>query len=303
MTELEFHPLTLPEYDTVYAYMSAHGEGSCQHSFVSMFSLFEKYGDCICEKDGFLYTLRSHYGDEQYRVYLAPMGDGDLKAAFQNILDDAHHYGRKVKFVTLTQSYADFVRENFGDLFEYTEDRDLAEYMYRTEKMSTFSGNQLMKRRTETHKFWNTYGERATVKLITHDDFDEILAFEQFWLEQNTTTHDMHSLSREARAIEYQLAHYDELHLSGIVLRIDGVVRGYGYGTKLSDEFYDALIEKGDRSVLNIYRVLRLESVKQCATECTYVNMEEDLGIEGLRALKYAYKPEYLLNKYIVTEK
>ena len=43
MSELLFHELTPKEYDLVYKYMSVYGEGSCQHSFVTMYALFEKY--------------------------------------------------------------------------------------------------------------------------------------------------------------------------------------------------------------------------------------------------------------------
>ena len=100
MSELNFHPVTLEDYDVVWKYMSKHGEGSCQHSFVTMFSLYEKYGDAICEQDGFLYVLREHLCHDDVRVYLAPMGDGDRKEAFEMILEDAHSYHAVVEFQT-----------------------------------------------------------------------------------------------------------------------------------------------------------------------------------------------------------
>lgn len=301
--ELIFHTPLLEEYDAVHAILAPHCEGSCQHSFVTMFTLQEKYGDEICIADGFLYTLRSHLCDDTFRVYLAPLGDGDREAAFRNVIEDAHRHGKKVKFFTLTPSAVEFLQTHFPEQFDYEEDRNLAEYMYPTAVMSELSGGALVKRRREAHKFWSTYGERATVKPITREDHDEIIAFEVQWLEQNMEHHDTFSLEREAKSIRQQLAHFDELHLSGVVMRVDGVVRGFGYGTPLSDVFYDALIEKADKDLLFAYRVMRMESVKQCAMAQTYVNMEEDLGIEGLRSLKLLYQPEYLLNKYVVTEK
>jgi hypothetical protein len=113
----------------------------------------------------------------------------------------------------------------------------------------------------------------------------------------------MAALQRESRMIESQLMNFDKMHLSGIVLRIDGQVYGFGYGTKLNDTCYDAIAEKGDRSVPHLYKVLRQEAVKQCALDCIWVNVEEDLGIQGLRELKFAYHPEYLLRKFIATER
>ncbi len=302
MSILNFHPIALEDYDTVYKYMSKHGEGSCQHSFVTMFSLYEKYGDAICELDGFLYVLREHLCHDNVRVYLAPMGDGDRREAFERILEDAHSHHAVAVFQTLTETVCRFLEEQFPGKFQMTESRDYAEYIYSTEKIATFSGSKLKNKRTEINQFYREFGGRTSVSKIQKEDFLDILAFEDKWLWQNREDHDRCALEREARAIELQLKHYDALQLSGIVVRIDGIVHGYGYGTPLSDTYYDALIEKGDRDIPNIYRVLFRESVKQCALSHTYVNREEDVGVKGLREVKLSYQPEILLRKYVVRE-
>ena len=303
MDNLEFEALELEDYDRVYRYMSEYGEGSCQHSFVSMYSLHEKYGDMICESENTLYTLRSHLCDDRYRVYLAPFGSGEPKEAFLHIFADAERHGKKVRFWTLTEAYAKLLEELFPERFLIEEQRDLFEYMYYTNVMATFPGRKLHKRRSEANQFRRLYGEDVTVCLIEKKDFEDMLVYEDQWIHQNMETHDMDALQREARMIKKQLEYYDELHLSGVVLRYRGEVRGFSYGTKLSDAHFDAIAEKGDRDLEYIYRVLRQESVKQCAMDCTYVNMEEDVGVPGLRSLKLSYKPEYLLRKYIATER
>ena len=300
---LFFLPVTWQDYDLIYPYTSAYGEGSCQHSPVSMASLEEKYGDAVCVRDGFMFTLRSRLCDQRYRVYLAPLGSGDLKTAFSRVFEDAAVDGKKVRFVTLTEKYAVRLEAAFPGRFDIVENRDLAEYMYLSRKMGFFPGGALKKRRNEVNAFWARYGERASVTRINAAVHEDILRFEFRWLAENTETHDMVSLTREARMIEAQLMYFDVMRLSGIVLRIDGTVHGFGYGTRLSDAFYDAIVEKGDRSIPHIYKVLRQEAVKQCALDCVWVNAEEDLGIQGLRDLKYAYQPDFLLRKYIATER
>ena len=303
MAELLFHKLTPEEYDRVYEYMSAYGDGSCQHSFVSMYALFEKYGDSVCEQDGFLYTLRSHLCDDAYRVYLAPMGGGDLKQAFQNVLEDAHRYGKKAKFVTLTQRYAEFVRKVFPAAFDIQEDRDLAEYVYGIDRLSTFSGKAMKKRRQEVNQFWTEYGERASVTKMTKGDVPDVLKFEKEWVQQNSETHDALALEREARFGTKMLQNFEQFRLEGVVLRIDGEVRGFSFGTRLNDAVFDGLLEKADRNVLNAYKVLRMELPKRCAADCAYENIEEDLGIPSLRNMKLQYQPDFLINKFIVAEK
>ena len=300
MGTLKFRPIALSDIDWVDKYTSLYGEGSCQHSPVSMFSLSEKYGDEICEQEGILYVLRRNLCDDTYRVYMAPFGE-DRGKGFKRILDDAKEAGRMVKFITLTENAAQELEAACPNMFDTQEERDLAEYIYSTKIMSTFSGSDLHERRREVHAFWNHYGQRAQVEKITPKDIPEILAFEQKWLEDNQTQYDMESLQREARMIGIQLPLFKELHLSGIVVRIDGRICGFSYGTRLNDRFYDAIIEKGDHEIQGIHRVLRQESVRQCALEFEYVNLEEDLGIEGLRAMKMHYHPAFMLSKYTAT--
>ena len=299
---LAFSPVTLEDYDRLYPYTSAYGEGSCQHSPVSMYSLAEKYGDAVCEKDGVLYTLRSGLCDEGFRVYLAPLGGTDGKATFGRILADAAAYGKKVKFVSLTERAAEALHAAFPGRFDTVENRDLAEYIYRAEVMAAFSGSALRKRRSEVNTFWHKYGQRAVITRIGPEDYADCLAYEQKWLADNLQTHDSDTLLRDARMIERQFACFETLHLSGVILRIDGVICGFCYGTKLGDT-YDVIAEKADRAIPHSFKVLRQESARLCASDCVFVNMEEDLGLPGLRALKTAYKPERLLRKFIAIER
>jgi len=299
---LDFKQVGIEDYDWIYAYTSVYGEGSCQHSAVSMYSLAEKYRDEVCERDGILYTLRHGLCDDGYRVYLAPMGSAPIEQGFETILADAASYGCKTKFITLTQSSKEALEKQFPGRFDYIEDRDLSEYIYRSEIMAEFAGSELRKRRAEVHTFWNQYGDRARIDFIGPDDYQKCLEYEVKWIKDNSETHDVHALQRDMRMIERQMEHYNELHLSGIILYVDDEFCGFTYGTKLGDT-YDVIVEKADRVIPHSFKVLRQESAKRCAADCTYVNMEEDLGIPGLRALKMAYKPEKLLQKYIVSEK
>ena len=299
---LEFVPVGLRDYNWIYRYTSQFGEGSCQHSPVSMFSLAHKYGDSVCERDGILYTLRSLLCDESCRVYLAPLGP-DAAKGYATILRDAEACGKKARFVSLTQTHAALLEEAFPGRFDIQENRDLTEYLFSSQVMATFSGHSLQRKRGEIHAFWGTWEKRASVYAMSPDDAQDVLAFEHAWLEQAIRVENDAALTCESQMIGLQMAHFDELHLCGIVLRIDGDVRGFGYGTRLSDTVFDAIVEKGDRTLPHVYKVLRQELARQCASDCDYMNIEEDLGVPGLRQMKLAYHPDLLLSKYIATEK
>lgn len=296
--KLSFEEVGIGDLDRIYRYTSAYGEGSCQHSPVSMYSLREKYKDMVCELDGALYTLRSNLCDDEHRVYLAPLTGGDMNEAFGRIISDAASYGKKASFISLTEKCAGELEQYYPGMFDICEDRDLAEYMYRTDIMSEFAGSALRKRRAEVNTFRNKYGSRAVASAITEDDLDEVISFEHDWMAANRESHDAVALDRDERMIRDQLSHFDELKLFGVILRIDGKMVGFSYGTLLNDDVYDVIVEKADRDIPHSYKALRQISAKQCAGVCSYINYEEDVGVPGLRSMKTAYKPEYLLRKF-----
>ena len=67
--------------------------------------------------------------------------------------------------------------------------------------------------------------------------------------------------------------------------------------THISD-FMDGIIEKADRHLLQAYKVLTQEFAKLFCSECRLLNMEEDIGIPGIRSMKLNYKPLYILRKF-----
>ena len=303
MERIDFRPVSLGDQERIFEYTSKYGEGSCQHSPVAMYSLYEKYGDSFHIEDDMLYVLRKNLCNDVYRVYMAPLGENDLKAAYARILEDAHSYGKKAAFVTLTQKHADFLRDNFAGFFELKDDRDLAEYIFSVETMRDFPGKIHARRRTEIRTFWRDFGDRTNVKVMTKDDVSDVAAYAVKWLTDNADTHDEDALNREMICIRKQLASFEDLGISGTVIRVDGSVAAFCYGVPLNDEYYDVLIEKGDRAFPGIYRVLRQESTKLNVSGFSHINFEEDVGVDGLRRLKESYCPEFMITKYRGFEK
>lgn len=301
--ELNFHPVGPEDLEMIYSYTSKYGENSCQHSPICFFTLRDKYEDMICEEDGVLYVYRKGISDENVRKYLAPFGVRNDKEAFERLICDARSHGKKTGFYTLTNKAAQALAVSFPDLFTITKERDLSEYIFSRETMEVFPGKVHARRRTEIRSFWKTYGERAKALLMNDSDFEEVLAFARKWIEENSERNDRETLEREFRFIKNQIENYHTLKLSGTVIRIDGELKGFCYGGALNDDCYDVLIEKADRSIPGIYRVVRSESTKLNVQNYKYINFEEDVGVEGLRKVKESYGPEYMIDKYIATEK
>jgi hypothetical protein len=299
---LDFQPLELSHKAIVERNCFLYGENSCQHSFVSMFCFNVKYGYAVCESDGWLYICREKLCDENHRVYLMPMGDGNPAYALRRLQSDAHSYGKKVKLETVTEHSKDSIAEVLPGVFVAEEKRDYAEYIYTADRLANLPGNDMASKRYDTNCFWRDYGDRVTIKPMTGDTAGEIIEYQKYWLNTRLMQEDSIQLELEHEAIMQGLAHFDTLDLSGIKIYADDVLRGYAYGSKLSENCYDVIIEKGDREIDNIYRILNMELVRRCCEGITYINREEDLGVPGLRKAKLSYKPDILLKKFVMTE-
>ncbi len=297
-----FRKAEIDDYDKIHSYFALYGENSCQHSFVNMFTMYEKYGAKYCEQDGFLYILRSHMCSEGIRTYLFPMGGGDEKKAVEAVMEDAHRNNGKVCFKTITESKCRWLLREFPDKFRAEEVRDYTEYIHLSDNLANLPGSKFAKKRYDVNRIRRVYGQRLEEEFITEDSKDEVLEFEKKWLETLEEPHNTEALRMEYREIEKQLAHFDELKISGIIVRIDKEMQGFVYGTPLSEDCYDVLIEKGNREIEDIYRVLHQDIVRKCAMDYKYINREEDVGVLGLRKAKLLYKPDILLNKCIARE-
>ena len=303
---LSFEMITLDQKPVMDAYLKQYGEGSCQHSFVSMFCMSEKYGDMFCLKDQFLYILRTGQCTEHQRVYLFPMGDPSdrdgLKRAIREILEDAHGHGASVCFRTVTQRAKELLEALFPGRFRIEPCRDYAEYLYTNNKLANLPGSEMASKRHDVNTFYRNYGDRTIIELIRPNHLEEILDFQKYWLEDYLGDEEDVQLDFENLAIQRGISHFSALDLSGIVVFVDGRIAGYAYGAPLSDTHYDVIIEKGDRRIPDIYRILNRELVRMCCQSFTYINREEDVGVQGLRKAKLSYKPDCFIDKYLVTE-
>ena len=300
---LEFRPPALDMKGMIDSYTFKYGEGSCQHSFVSSFCLYGKYGDKFCERDGVLYVLRSKRCRYDERVYLFPMCDpSEMKGALRNVFDDAHSHDCRVKFETLTECAKNVVMELYPGKFSIESSRDYAEYVYSVDKLMNLPGGELARKRQYANKFKKDFGGRYRSEMITPEYFPGILDFQARWLEDKKRLAPDPYLDIEDEEIKIAFRHFDELGLSGIVLLIDGEIRGYFFGCPLSDECFTDIVNKADRNITGIYHVLVGEFLRKCCRGYSFINRQEDLGVPGLRKIKSEYRPDFMINKFILTE-
>ena len=96
---------------------------------------------------------------------------------------------------------------------------------------------------------------------------------------------------------------FQELQLSGGLLRVKGEVVAFSIGEPVTNDTFVVHIEKAYADVPGAYPMINQQFVEHETEGFTYINREEDMGEEGLRNAKESYHPVFMVEKGIVTEK
>lgn len=302
---LDFRPVTINAQKKLVPHLNKYGSGSCQHSFVQMLGLFEKYGDSYCFCDDVLFIKRSRKCTAKKNVYLAPLGNlGDNPRHYiDTLLDDAHERGVKASFETITEEFANTLQIFYPEVFALSKERDLAEYIYSSHSLVELPGRKLAAKRNRINAFYAAYSpDDICIEQINSDNLEDVKLFQAKWLADRNSYEADERLDIENRAIELYLNNFEALDFVGTVIYVNGKVAGYAAGVPLSDDCIDEIIEKGDRDIIGIYQLVCREFARLVSDKYAYINREEDIGIAGLRQAKESYLPDRLLVKYIATE-
>jgi hypothetical protein len=91
---------------------------------------------------------------------------------------------------------------------------------------------------------------------------------------------------------------WNEIGLTGGIIRIDGNVKAFAFGCPINANTFDIMFESAERRYNGIFQTLEQELIRRQLNNFSYINREEDLGIPGLRFAKQSLRPDILLMKY-----
>lgn len=295
---MEFRSLHLEDKAAINDILLPLGRNDSALGFANLYSLEEKYGTQICLEDGVLF-VRQRDRIPGAVAYYPPLGTQDIARDVRKLMREAEAAEHELRLVGLSNDEQERLDAALPGVFAFSSDRNFADYLYLTKTIAAYEGPGLAKKRRETNKFFQLYGHDAAFEPITLDAMDELRAYQQVWFETSRRRGtDEHPLELEHRKILLDMDHFHELDLEGILLRIGDAVEGYAYGSVLPGGAFDVMVLKGNLSYRFVWRALLRELARYCTGKADYLNLEEDLGLPGLRENKMSYQPCALMEKY-----
>ncbi len=264
----------------------------CEYNFANNFAWHRLYNTTICRYKDFYISRSQKYG----LMYTFPAGCGDYKDLFLTLKKDAEEQNSPLSISSVTDENLKLFEELFEGQYEVLCDESASDYIYDAEKLRTLSGKKYHKKRNHLSNFYRNNWEYSD---MTEKDFDECIEFAVKSYNSNQSYDDESSVA-EQFAINAFMNYYNELELNGGVIRVDGKVEAFTIGDPINSDTFDIHIEKANSEIQGAYTAINNEFAKSATNGYTYINREEDLGLEGLRKSKRSYYPVIMLRKNVV---
>ena len=290
---ISFKDIELKDKDLITSYTMKSPRRNCDLSFSNLCSWRFLYNTQYAILDGFLILK---FWAEDKLVYMMPIGNGDLKKVLDAMIEDSKYEKEQFCMLGVCSGMCEELKEIMPDRFHFEADRDYTDYLYLRTDLATLAGKKFQSKRNHVNKFRKTYNYEYVP--LTPDRIPECMELEAEWCKMNNCNQH-EGTGNERRALIYALQNFDALGLTGGILHVDGKIAAFTFGMLINEDTFGVHVEKADTRIDGAYAMINYEFANHIPEQYTYLNREEDLGIEGLRKAKLSYQPTILLEKYM----
>jgi len=268
------------------------------YNFVSLFSWDTREEIRIARLHGNLVILFSDYiSEEKYFCFIGTNRVDHtihtliVEAAKQNLSETLRLIPEPIiKHITHPKRYV------------ITEDRDSFDYILSVSDLVKLEGTKYHPQRNFIKRYKTAYEAATHTKLLELSDKqiqEQILGL--FYLWEKSRGKSRSETEKELHAIQKLMNHSHLLNIKALGLFINNELKGFAVNEIISDRHGVAHFEKVDLSHTGIFQYLKHESAQLFHEHgVQFMNIEQDLGIEGLRKTKLANHPVYFLKKYTI---
>lgn len=286
--------------DWINSCIAVSGTMASDASFANIYLLRNKYSTKISRYKDFI--IRKYSGKGARCGYTFPLGKGDVAKALAEIEKDAKECGERLQFAFVTEEQKEVLENAMPARFCYSSDAGDSDYIYLRSELASLSGKAFHKKKNNFSKFVRTYPDYKYYEIGACNIYDAQKVADA-WYYEHLQDEDASQLA-EYKAIKEALDNFEELGLIGGIIYVNDSPCAMTIASKINENTVDVHFEKavGEYALNGGYAAInKLFSEKLDGV--TWLNREEDIGIEGLRKAKLSYRPKIMLKKYSAVEK
>ena len=285
-----FHALTDKDLDTVWTLQRS------LHALSSEFDAFRLYAWLPLDQTEIAYwnnafALRCLLQGEP--LYLAPAETEDFPGLIRALTTHERACGgNEFRFLQVEHPPLGFPAG-----FTATSRRDLSDYLYSAESLTTFHGRAYAAKRNQVSQFKRRYEWRF--EPLSEQNRDACLQVMDAW----DACHTGELLGYERQAIQRMLTLTKDYGQSGGILFADGQPAAFAIGSHPRPSLLDIEAEKALPAYAGAYSTI-IQAYAQYAhslSPFSFINREEDMGLANLREAKQQLHPVRLIEKTLLT--
>ncbi|MEY4747378.1 MAG: hypothetical protein RLZZ416_427 [Candidatus Parcubacteria bacterium] len=234
-------------------------------------------------------------------TFLSFLGEVETERTARVLID----YCKTERFPTTLKLMPEIsIKDIRSSVLRVEEDRDNFDYLYKVSEHARFLGGDFKRSRNFVNTFTREYpSARAEVAdLADRGVQHSLVGVIRTWESNKIGANKTYELAHEEAAVG-RLFETAGTHKLVVTAVFEGnAVRAFSIDEVLQDQYGISHFQKGDVRYKGIYDFLIQEKSKHLEVlGVVYINFEQDLGVEGLRRSKLAYRPMEFLKKYKVS--
>lgn len=219
--------------------------------------------------------------DDREAFFMSPFGIPE-----RSVLDVLF---RRFPFMKCVSSNQAEVISSMG--FKATEDRDNDDYLCLRDELSEFSGRKFHAKKNLVNYFTAAY-ECEGRPLVSELALDAIRVLEEWRMNKGEGT--------DYEAAKEALMLMEGLQLCGGIYYVDSAPVAFALGEELKEDTFVLHFAKAVSGYKGLMQFVIKSFSALLPKKYVYINMEQDLGDEGLRRSKEGYRPAGFVKKFRV---
>lgn len=298
--QLHFKPITIEALPAIRHYLDMAGSRTCDYTIGGIYMWIDYFSYRYCISHDTLFIQGVDEDDLSKTAYSMPIGPHPMAESINLLRRHCLATGQRLCFSAIPEDSLHMFTQAGACQTEPLV--NWSDYIYDAQALATMAGNKLKKKRNHINRFM-TDNPAAVLEPFDRNNIAEAKAL----LTKLADASAQPSLlaSTERSQVYNVLDNWALLspYFEGAILRDNtGSVVAFSVGEIIGDTLF-VHIEKMDHDIPGAGETINKLFAEMMTTRhpgIRYINREEDVGDEGLRAAKESYHPLMLLHKFNV---
>lgn len=267
---------------------------SSKYTFTNLFMWRNFYNISWAVEDDVLFIFAEN--DKNFSA-CQPFGAPEkIPQAITKVIELFKECGQSVKLVGLEKFFIEELAKYPDADFEISADRNNSDYVYLAQDLINLSGRKFHGKKNHLNQFYKDY-PTAEYLPITCEIIPQCREVLKNWYEHHEDPDNI-SVEHEKDAINEIFDNFDDFKLKGGAILLGGKIVAFTFGEQLNKDTAVIHVEKADPEIRGAYTAINQNFIANEWADMTYINREEDLGLDGLRQAKESYRPVKMVDKF-----